>query len=253
MELKNKQVSRIAGVLIILGIIIGILSIVPSVESKGFLEEVYPNKNKVLIGAIFQFFLIPIYIGFALSLYQRLKKYSKTLTIGFIGFRFMAAAFQVIGIILLPLFVLLSQEHLNSNSSDITIYESAGDLLRLSRDLTNHLGVILTTGLGNLLFYLILYRAKLIPKWLSFWGFLGNIVIMVASFLIMFQLIEVISTEYGLMSIPLVVQEIVLAIWLLTKGLTIKTNAQQGVCNAEKGIKHNPNNGHRKQSREQAH
>ncbi|MDX1351308.1 MAG: DUF4386 family protein, partial [Putridiphycobacter sp.] len=66
-------------------------------------------------------------------------------------------------------------------------------------------------------------------KWISIWGFLGNIVIMLASFLIIFQLIEVISTEYGLMSIPLVVQEIVLAICLLTKGLTIKTNAQQNV------------------------
>ena len=220
MKLKNKQVSRIAGVLIILGIIFGILSIVPSVECKGFLEEVYPNRNQILIGAIFQSFLVPIYVGFSLLLYQTLKEFSETLTIGFVGFRFMAGAFQIIGIVLLPLFVFLSQEYLKSNPTDITFYESAGDLLRLSRDLTNHLGVILATGLGNLLFYLILYRERLIPRWLSFWGFLGNIVIMVASFLIMFQVIEVISTEYGLMSIPLVIQEIVLALWLLTKGLT---------------------------------
>nr|WP_027421123.1 DUF4386 domain-containing protein [Crocinitomix catalasitica] len=141
----------------------------------------------------------------------------------------MAATFQVIGIILLPIFVLLSQEHSSASPSDIAIYESAGDMLRLFRNLTNHLGVILATGLGNVLFYLILYKEKLVPKWISIWGFLGNIVIMLASFLIIFQLIEVISTEYGLMSIPLVVQEIVLAIWLLTKGLTIKTNAQQNV------------------------
>lgn len=226
MENRNKQISKIAGILIILGIITGILSIVPSVESSKFLEEVYPNKNQVLTGGIFQFFLVPIYVGFSLLLYPILKQFSKTLSIGFIGFRFMAATFQVIGIILLPIFVLLSQEHSSASPSDIAIYESAGDMLRLFRDLTNHLGVILATGLGNVLFYLILYKEKLVPKWISIWGFLGNIVIMLASFLIIFQLIEVISTEYGLMSIPLVVQEIVLAIWLLTKGLTIKTNAQ---------------------------
>lgn len=226
---KNRNQIKIAGGLIILGIIIGILSIVPSVESDKFLEEVYPNKNQVLTGGIFQFFLVPIYIGFSLLLYPILKQYSKTLSIGFVCFRFMAATFQLIGIILLPIFVLLSQEYSAAASSDLAIYESVGDILRLSRDLTNHLGVILATGLGNILFYLILYREKLVPKWLSIWGFIGNMAIMLASFFIIFQLIQVISTEYGLMSIPLVVQEIVLAIWLLTKGLKIKTNAQQNV------------------------
>lgn len=229
MAYKNRNQIRIAGGLIILGIIIGILSIVPSVESDRFLEEVYPNKNQVLTGGIFQFFLVPIYVGFSLLLYPILKKYSKSLSIGFVGFRFMAATFQLSGIILLPIFVLLSQEYSSASTSEIAIYESEGDMLRLFRDLTNHLGVILATGLGNILFYIILYKEKLVPKWITIWGFLGNIIIMVASFLIIFQLIEVISTEYGLMSIPLVVQEIVLAIWLLTKGLIIKTNAQQNV------------------------
>lgn len=225
--MKNILIVRIAGILIILGVITGVLSIVPSVESDNFLKEVYSNKNQVFAGAVFQFFLVPIYIAFSLLLYPLLKRYSKSLSIGFVGFRFMSATFQLIGIILLPVIVLLSQKYSVAASSDIAIYEAAGDMLRLSRDLTNHLGVILATGLGNVLFYLILYREKLIPKWLSIWGFLGNIIIMLASFFILFQLIEVISTEYGLMSIPLVAQEIVLAIWLLTKGLKIKTNAQQ--------------------------
>ncbi|MDW7692651.1 DUF4386 domain-containing protein [Flammeovirgaceae bacterium SG7u.111] len=226
MEYRNKHISRIAGALIILGIIIGILSIVPSVESNKFLDEIYPNKDQVLTGAIFQFLLVPIYVGFSLLLHPILKQYSNTLSIGFIGFRFMAATFQIIGIILLPVFVLLSQEYSKSNPSYIAIYESAGNLLRLSRDLINHLGVILPTGLGNFLLYLVLYRENLVPRWLSLWGLLGNIVIMLASFLIVFQLIEVISTEYGIMSIPLVVQEIILAMWLLKKGLVIKTNTR---------------------------
>nr|WP_027421124.1 DUF4386 family protein [Crocinitomix catalasitica] len=86
MENRNKQISKIAGILIILGIITGILSIVPAVESSKFLEEVYPNKNQVLTGGIFQFFLVPIYVGFSLLLYPILKQFSKTLSIGFIGF-----------------------------------------------------------------------------------------------------------------------------------------------------------------------
>uniref|UniRef100_UPI004047CFF0 DUF4386 domain-containing protein n=1 Tax=Bacteroidota TaxID=976 RepID=UPI004047CFF0 len=220
---SNNKISKIAGALIILGIISGILSIVSSVESDNFLNEVYPNKNRVLIGGIFQFLLVPIYIGFSLVLYPVLKKYNKTLSIGFVGFRIMAGVFQLLGIILLPIFILLSQKFLTQTNTDLILYETIGEMLKLFRDLTNHLGVILATGLGNLLLYYILFKGKLIPVWLSIWGIIGNALIMIASFLLLFELIEVISTEYGIMTIPLVLQEVVLAIWLIAKGLKLST------------------------------
>ena len=223
---SNKKISRIAGILIILGIISGILSIVSSVESENFLNEVYPNKNQVLIGGVFQFLLVPIYIGFSLILYPILKKYNKTLSIGFIGFRFMAGVFQLLGIILLPIFILLSQKFLNQTNADLIFYETIGEMLKLFRDLTNHLGVMLATGLGNLLLYYILFKGKLIPLWLSVWGIIGNTLIMIASFLLLFELIEVVSTEYGIMTIPLVLQEVVFAIWLIVKGLKLPVTTQ---------------------------
>lgn len=240
MKNKNKQVAKIAGILIILGMIAGILSVVPVVERDNFLNEVYPNKNQVFTGAVFQFFLVPVYVAFPLLLYPILKQYNKTLSIGFVGFRFMAATFQILGIILLPIFVFLSEKYASASPADMAIYESAGDSLRLFRDLTNHLGVILATGLGNLLLYSILYREKLIPKWVSIWGFSGNIIFMTASFLILFQLIDVISTEYGLMSAPLIIQEIVLSIWLITKGLAIKVNSPLFNTNPPDGVSATP-------------
>ncbi len=223
---SNKRISKIAGILILLGIIAGIFSIVPSVEGENFLEEVYPNRNQVLTGAVFQFLLVPIYIGFSLVLYQVLRNYNKTLSIGFVGFRIMAGVFQLFGIILLPIFILLSQKYLTQTTSDIVFYETIGEILALFRDLTNHLGVMLATGLGNLLLYFVFFKGKYIPVWLSLWGIVGNTLIMLASFLILFQLIEVVSTEYGVMTIPLVLQEVVLAIWLIVKGLNLPITTQ---------------------------
>lgn len=236
---SNQRVSRIAGILIILGIIAGILSIVPLVESGNYLQEVYPNRNQVLTGAIFQFFLVPIYIGFSLVLYQVLRNYNKSLSLGFVGFRIIAGVFQLIGIILLPIFILLSEKYLTQTASDLILYETIGEILKLFRDLANHLGVILATGLGNFILYYIFYKGKHIPVWLSLWGIVGNSLNMIASFLLLFQLIEVISTEYGIMTMPLLLQEIMLAIWLLVKGFNLplktqksekyKTTAQQTV------------------------
>ncbi|WP_027418631.1 DUF4386 domain-containing protein [Crocinitomix catalasitica] len=218
--MNNTIISRkykASGILILMGIIIGVLSIIPSLEDHNFITEVSRNKNQVLFGATLQFFLVPVYIGFSLVLYPLLKQYNKSLSIGFVGFRIMAGTFQLFGIMILPLFILLSQRYVTANPLDLGFYEFIGESLCLVRDLTNHLGVILATGLGNVLFYSILFKARLIPKWLSIWGFVGNGLLMIASFFLLFELLEVVSIEYGLLSSPLVLQEIILAVWLLRK------------------------------------
>jgi hypothetical protein len=89
--------------------------------------------------------------------------------------------------------------------------------------------VILATGLGNLMLYYILFKEKLTPKWLSIWGIISNTLIMTASFLLLYKLIEVVSTEYGIMTIPLVLQEVILAIWLIVKGLNSPLTTQNSI------------------------
>ena len=54
-SVRRKEI--VAGILIIIGMIAGILSIVPSVESPESLTEVAANQNQVLTGAFFQFML----------------------------------------------------------------------------------------------------------------------------------------------------------------------------------------------------
>ena len=222
---SNRKTAIIAGILIIIGMIAGMLSIVPSVESLDYLTEVSANQNQVLTGAFFQFTLVPIYIGFALLLYPIISKYNKSLAVGFVSFRIIAGVFQLIGVIILPLFLLLSQEFLKSTSPDLLYFQIFGDILKLGRDLANHVGMMLTTGLGNLILFYIFYKTKLVPRWLSSWGIIGNILAMLASFLILFRLIDVITPHFVALTIPLVLQEIVLAIWLIVKGFNLSVIA----------------------------
>ena len=94
----------------------------------------------------------------------------------------------------------------------------------MGRDLTNHVATVLAVSFGGLLFYVLLLRSKLVPRWLSGWGLLGTILTIVASYLIMFQFIEVISQTYILLNIPMAVQEIVLGMWLIIKGFSNPKN-----------------------------
>ncbi|GKZ14595.1 DUF4386 domain-containing protein [Haladaptatus sp. T7] len=218
---KDRRIALFSGILILLGIIVGVFSIVPAVESPNYLTEASENQNQVLMGALFQFILIPIYLGFALLLYPIVSKYSESLAIGFVGFRIIAQVFQLIGVIFMPLFVFLSQEYVTAATTDRLYIQTFGELLRLGRDLVNHVGVMSSTGLGNLILYYIFYKTKLIPRWLSVFGFVGNILGIVASFLILFSIISVISREFIALSAPLVLQEVILAFWLIIKGFRL--------------------------------
>lgn len=85
--------------------------------------------------------------------------------------------------------------------------------------------MMLATGLGNLILFYIFYKTKLIPRWISSWGFFGNTLAMLASFLILFRIIDVIAPHFIVLTIPLVLQEIVLAIWLIAKGFNSSITA----------------------------
>lgn len=59
---------------------------------------------------------------------------------------------------------------------------------------------------------------KLIPKWLSIWGFIGCTFTLIATFLFMLDLIKMFTTIYFIMNIPIAIFELILAIFLIVKG-----------------------------------
>ena len=70
-------------------------------------------------------------------------------------------------------------------------------------------------SLGALLFYYLLYQSKLVPRWLSVWGFVG------AALVLTWNLLETfgISISAGMiLALPIISNEIFLGIWLIAKG-----------------------------------
>lgn len=75
-----------------------------------------------------------------------------------------------------------------------------------------------TTIAGVLFIIGILYQTKLVPRWLSGWGFIGSTFTISASLLVMFNQIGIITPIYIVLSLPMALLEMVLAIWLIVKG-----------------------------------
>ena len=215
---SNRKKTIIAGTLYIIGIITGILSIVPVIDAPDFLTNSSAHANQVLFGALFQFIMTIAYMGFAIALYPILKKHKEGLALGFLSFRIIAAVLNIIGFLSVLLLLSVSQAFVRAGTPDISYYQALGDLLRSGRDFVNHVAMIMTLSVGSLMFYLLLYQTKLIPRWLSLWGLLGTVFTISASLLIMFHIIDIITTIYFVLNLPLILLEIILAFWLIAKG-----------------------------------
>ncbi len=74
---------------------------------------------------------------------------------------------------------------------------------------------------GALMYYTLFYRARLVPRWLSGWGIAAVVLMMTACLLALFSNTPV--TGYTFLFLPIAVQEMVLAGWLLVKGFSSST------------------------------
>ncbi|MCT4581071.1 MAG: DUF4386 domain-containing protein [Flavobacteriales bacterium] len=215
--IKKKSIA--IGVLLILSIVVGILSVDAVIDEPNNLPAISKNATPILIRALMQFILAVIYASIPIVLYSLLKRFNKSLTIGFLAFRMIAVVFLFIGWLSILLIVDLGQEFEKAGSPEFSPFQTIDNLLRSARDLINHVAMPLIISVGNFMFYYILYQSKLIPRWLSVWGLVATLLSsVVASFLLMFEVINIITPAYIALAFPTALLEIVLAIGLITKG-----------------------------------
>ncbi len=218
-ESTYRKTAVLVGVFFIIGTAAGILSgvlTIPILDTPDdVLAAVAANPNQLVLGAI-----LVLVMGFAVAmipvlLYPIFKNYNEVLALGGVIFRGVLEAITYIGIVICWLLLLsLSQ----SETTDIT--SALGTLLL---DATYWINVMLAIvfSLGALMIYYIFFRSRLIPRWLSGWGFVGGILYITAPLVIMFDPQDPplsLDSGVGILMAPLALQEMVLAVWLIVKG-----------------------------------
>jgi hypothetical protein len=215
-SVKNK--GRLAGILFLLAMLVGIFSVAPAVDGANYLTEAAANPNQVIIATLCQFMMGLAYMGIAMLFYSTLKTFGGSLSIGFLSMRIIAATLVMVGTILLPSLLVLSQKFVENPSQSPLPFEVLGHTLKATRDHINHVFMILTLCIGNLMLYVLLLKSRLIPRWLSVCGLLGNALSAIASLLVLFQAVDIITPEYLSLNALTAVQELILGVWLIVKG-----------------------------------
>ena len=218
MNSTSKRATTVAGWLYIVGTVAGILSVADAVDAPDYLSGAAANANRVMIAAFFHLLMAPAYVGIAVSLYPVLRQHNPYLAFGFAGFRIIAGVFIIIGVVLLLLILTLSQEFIGAGAPSSSYFQTLGGLLQAGRDLVNHVAMVLSVSIGGLLYYSLLDRTRLVPRWLSGWGLIATALTISATVCVMFRVIGIITTTYIALNVPMALQELVLAVWLIAKG-----------------------------------
>ena len=217
----NKKTSRIVGVLFLSATVAGLFGLVflgPIIDAPDFLTAVHINETQVKIGALFALIMAVVCAGIPIAVYPVLRKHNESIAIGYIVFRGGLEAVTHLSVVINWLLRLpLSHAYVEAEALDASNLQALGNLSLKAEEISSSIGTIVFC-FGALMFYYLMYRSKLLTRWLSGWGLIATILYFTGGLLIMITFIDPSSAIRFVFDLPFAVQEMVMAVWLIIKG-----------------------------------
>jgi len=215
--ISDRRIATLIGVLYIIGTAAGVigLAIMPSFAAgTNVLAEIAAHRGATIAGA-----LLVLTMGFALAalpavFYPVGRRFSEVLAMGYVIFRgtlegtvYVTSAF--IWIVLIAM-----------SSAPTAAAAPIAAVLQTAQQLVWEQLIALPFVIGAFMFYWVLYRARLVPGWISIWGLVGAVLYLAA------PLARMAGLNLDFLMFPLAIQEMVLAAWLIAKGFSPEALAQ---------------------------
>jgi hypothetical protein len=221
-----RKTSIIIGILFILGTLAGFIGafvvLGPIVGEPVDLGRIAAHGSRLTLGA-----LLILVMGFALAMVPVLmfpifKKHNEPLALGYLVFRgaleSMAYIASVVGFLALGT---LGKEFVKAGVPALSHFQTLGVLFLAGNGWISAMTSIVFS-LSALMFNGLMFSSRLIPRWLSVWGFAGAILYLAEPLFFMFGI------TWEILFAPLALQEMVMAVWLIAKGFNRSAPALSG-------------------------
>lgn len=221
--LSDRTVATLVGVLYIAGTVAGVMSRVVTdwtgPEGPDYVASAASMGNRLATGA-----LLVLVMGVALAfipilVYPILRRTSQRLALGYVVFR---GALETLTYILATVSWLVLYQlagDYSPDGADAAGLRAAGNVLAKLSDVSGTTTVTFVFLIGAVMFYGVLFRARLVPRWLSVWGLLAVVPYLAYGLLASFGSGS--SSLEGILDAPLGLQEMVLAVWLIVSGFNL--------------------------------
>jgi hypothetical protein len=188
-------------------------------DGDGFLSGVAAHQTRLQVAGLLLIVTALSIPAIAIALYPVLRRHAAGMALGSVAFRLIEGVFMALSAVGVLVLVSLSYQIATGGTTSAATASSAN----LVRDLRDSAGVVsgLAFCTGATLYYLVFYRSRLIPRWLSGWGLAGTGLGFLAELLVLFQVFGALSGPQMALNIPIAIQEMVFAVWLISKGFNV--------------------------------
>lgn len=214
-----QKIARWAGVFYILATVTPIMTypfigFLMGDKPVDFLVQVSMNENQVIIGGLIELAYALAVVGIIATLHPLLRSHCPFLSLSFFSLRLMEAIGVMFHCLILFCLISLSRALAGFEATDLHLL---GELLLSTREWTFLIGSGIIWSLSALILNLLLYKNRLLPSWIAVWGLVGTALSLTAYSLQFFD-IQLSELYY----LPIGIQEMVFAGWLIVKGLNFQ-------------------------------
>ncbi|HYO20304.1 MAG TPA: DUF4386 domain-containing protein [Dermatophilaceae bacterium] len=217
----HRGTARVVGTLLIVCSVATLLSVAPLgslLESPVDLAQLAANDNAVVLTALIEFVAAASCAGIAIALYPVLRRYGPAMAFGAAAARVVEAALVLVSTLSLLALLSLAQESVDAGVTDTVVTDASVQVLLAVREWLPNFLILLPFLLGAGLYYVLMYRSRIVPRWLSVWGLLAVALSLVATVYSGFTQDFGMATFSTALNAPIGLQEMVLAVWLIAKG-----------------------------------
>jgi hypothetical protein len=219
-----RRYALAAGALFILAdvstVVLAAIILKPIVGNPVDFATVAANEGQVFLAALLKLIGAAACAGIALSLYPVLRAHGPALALGSVMFRVIESAFYVVATIGLLTIVTMSGQAAGAGAADAALYDRLASLTMAMREDVGYIAGPFFFGLGALMYYWLMFRATLVPRWISGWGIVAAVGAVSAASLALLGVVAPLSPAHLALNVPIALQEIVLAVWLIAKGFS---------------------------------
>jgi hypothetical protein len=223
---SNRTIAAAVGALFLIsytGFSIGMALVVPSLDPSADLARIGADEQRLIAGALFLFVNMAAIIGIAATLFPVMRPHGEGVALWYLGFRILEAAAFIVGAVSVLSLISLSDASVAAAGPSAPVYEGMRSLALAANSWAGKLATVAFIS-GAVVLYSLLYRSRLVPRFIAVWGLVAVVLLIVANLLA----IDVTAgfQPAALLFAPIALNELFLAGWLIARGFNARASGK---------------------------
>jgi hypothetical protein len=223
----QRRAAVITGTLLLAGII-GALAFAaveqPLLTTTASLARIPANAGRLSAGGLMELATAGASVGIALALYPVLRPHSEGLALGAVTFRTIESVLYAVAAVITLSLPGIARQYAQSAAPGRSGIQALANALAGGREAAI-LAAVLAYITGGVMYYAVMYRSRLVPRWLTGWGLAAEALMLAAGLAAAFSHTPV--TSYSPLIVPVAAQEAVLGAWLILRGFSPRATPER--------------------------